>query len=100
MIEIKSNITTKAEAKRLFDEGYKLAFQAKKKIKPWDKIFDLWKIAATAGHTRAQFYLGTCYDNGNGVDKDIAEAYNWYMKAAEKGKMEAQYNIGFFYKEG
>jgi len=42
MSEIKSNIkTTKAQAKRLFDEGYELAFQTKKKIKPWGKIFDL-----------------------------------------------------------
>jgi uncharacterized protein len=99
--EKKSNIkTSKAQAKRLFDEGYKLAFQTKKKLKPWDKIFDLWKIAANGGHTRAQFYLGTCYDFGNGVNKDIAEAFNWYLKAAKKGKMEAQYNIGFFYKEG
>ena len=60
----------------------------------------MWKIAATSGHTRAQFYLGTCYDFGKGIDKDVSEAFKWYLSAAKKGKMEAQYNIGFFYKKG
>jgi TPR repeat protein len=92
-----NSISTKAEAKRLFEEGYALAFQTKKRIKPWEKIFNLWRFAAMAGHRRAQFYLGTCYDFGNGVDKDVSEAFEWYMKAAEKGHKEAQFNIGFFY---
>ncbi|HMJ69727.1 MAG TPA: tetratricopeptide repeat protein [Cyclobacteriaceae bacterium] len=49
---------------------------------------------------KGQFYLGTCYDNGYGITKDIAEAFNWYLKAARKGKMEAQFNIGYFYDKG
>lgn len=32
---------SRAKAKNLFDEGYELAFQTKKRIKPWKKIFDL-----------------------------------------------------------
>jgi len=97
----KSNIKdSEAQAKQLFNEGYKLAFQTKEKIKPWKKIFDLWKLAATAGHASAQFHLGTCYDFGKGVDKNIKKAFYWYMKAARNGKMEAQYNIGFFYNRG
>jgi TPR repeat protein len=97
----KSNIEISgAKAKQLFDEGYQLAYETKTKNKPWNKIFELWIIAANAGNTRAQFYVGTCYDLGKGVDKDISEAFKWYMKAAKAGKMEAQYNIGFFYKKG
>jgi TPR repeat protein len=101
MNDKKSNIQlSEDQAKQIFHEGYELAFGTKKRIKPWAKIFDLWKLAATAGYIRAQFYLGTCYDFGNGVERDIKKAYYWYMKAAKKGKMEAQYNIGFFYKQG
>ncbi len=64
-----------------------------------DKIFNLWNVAANAGHTRAQFYLGTCFDFGKGVEKAISEAFLLYLKAADKGMMEAQYNIGFFIKK-
>lgn len=100
MSDRNSNIKiSKAKANRLFQEGYDLAFLTKKKIKPWGEIFNLWKIAATAGHTRTQFYLGTCYDFENGVKKNLSEAFNWYMKAATNGMMEAQYNIGFFIKK-
>lgn len=101
MVSNKSNIKiSKAEAKKNFQEGYELAFVTKKKIKPWDKIFDLCNIASKAENLRAQFYLGTCYDLGRGVDKNMSKAFNWYMKAAKSGMMEAQYNIGFFYTEG
>lgn len=60
----------------------------------------MWFGAATRGHKRAQFYLGTCYDNGLGTDKDIELAFKWYMKAARQGHMESQFNIGHFYKNG
>lgn len=59
--------TTAAQSRRLFEEGYRLAFRTKSKVKPWAKIFQLWHSAASCGHLRAQFYLGTCYDFGNGV---------------------------------
>lgn len=75
-----------------------MAFITRKKTKPWSKIFELWRAAAINGHLRAQFYLGTCYDFGNGVKRNLSEAFNWYMRAAKEGKMEAQFNIGHFYK--
>ena len=47
--------------------------------------------AAMQNHIRAQFYLGTCYDNGLGVKKDTKEAFKWYLEAAKKGHMESQF---------
>jgi len=91
---------TKAKIDNMFRLGYKLAFETKEKKKKWKDIFSLWYCAATNGHLRAQFYLGTCYDFGNGTKKNVSEAFNWYMTAAKRGKMEAQYNVGFFYKKG
>jgi hypothetical protein len=31
-----------------------------------------------------------CYDEGNGVKQDKAEAAKWYLKAAEQGNASAQ----------
>jgi uncharacterized protein len=86
---------SKAQTTRLFQEGHDLAFEPKKRSIPWRKVFELWSLAASGGHTRAQFYLGTCYDFGNGTKKDTAQAFKWYMIAPRKGKMEAQFNVGF-----
>ena len=41
-----------------------------------------------------------CYDNGQGVAKDEAEAVKWYRKAAEQNDAEAQYNLGICYANG
>ena len=88
------------ETNNLFLLGHQLGIENTAKRKPWKKIFLLWKEAGLKGHTRAQFYLGTCYDFGLGVEKNIEEAFNWYLKAAKKGHMESQYNIGFCYLHG
>ena len=47
-----------------------------------------------------QFYLGTMYENGQGVAKDETEAVKWYRKAAEQGNADAQYSLGLMYKIG
>jgi len=52
---------------------------------------------AEAGEADAQFNLGCCYYNGEGVAKDDAEAVKWYCKAAEQGNAAAQYNLGVCY---
>jgi len=95
-----NNPLNKTKLSRQFSLAYKLAFLTKSKKKEWHNIFCLWLSAAKGGHKRAQFYLGTCYDNGLGIHKDTKEAYKWYLKAAKQGHMESQYNIGFFYSEG
>ena len=34
--------------------------------------------------------LGICYEEGNGVTKDLNQAREWYTKAAAQGDAEAQ----------
>jgi len=41
-------------------------------------------------YAAAQYHLGVCYLNGNGVPKDKARAVHWYRKAAAQGLAEAQ----------
>jgi len=42
----------------------------------------------------AQFNLGMCYANGDGVAKDAEQAVSWYRRAAEAGHTDAQFNLG------
>ena len=42
------------------------------------------KKAAEQGHVIAQNTLGFLYLNGQGVNKDYAEAVKWYRRAANK----------------
>ena len=55
---------------------------------------------AEAGDAEAQYNLGECFLNGDGVAKDMAEAVKWWRKAAEQGAVWAQYNLGVCFYEG
>lgn len=56
--------------------------------------------AAEQGHATAQFNLGNCYYNGEGVWRDYKEAVKWYQLAAEQGHDGAQCNLGVCYANG
>ena len=59
-----------------------------------------WQPLADKGHAEAQMKLGWLYKNGQGVQKNEAEAVNWYRKAAEQGYDKAQFNLGVVYAYG
>ena len=44
-----------------------------------------FRKAAEQGEYISHYYLGLCYENGEGVPQDKAEAVKWYRKAAEQG---------------
>ena len=44
--------------------------------------------------------MGTCYENGEMVEKDIKKAVEWYKKAAEQGNGYAQLHLAVCYKNG
>ncbi len=46
------------------------------------------------------FYLGVCYEHGNGVVQDLTQALQWYEKAAHLGHEVAMYNLAFSYHNG
>ena len=53
-----------------------------------------WKIAAEAGHSRAQQDLGVMYWNGEGVAKNLILAYAWISLAArDEGLVTAMQNL-------
>lgn len=55
------------------------------------------KKYAAEGDATAQNNLGVMYYNGEGVDQDYQQAFNWYKKAADQDFAEAQYNLSQLY---
>lgn len=44
--------------------------------------------------------MGACYRKGEGVEQNDSKAFEWYLKAAEQGDRDAQYNLGLMYRKG
>ncbi len=66
------------------------AFEREKKMKTVDdKTLAMFQESAEAGHPFSCFNLGRCYETGNGVEKDLEKAYEWYRKAAVGGDVNA-----------
>ncbi|BCW89358.1 hypothetical protein sos41_25180 [Alphaproteobacteria bacterium SO-S41] len=58
------------------------------------------RMAAEWNEPRAQFELGSLYENGNGMTANLAEAASWYLKAAERNHPQGQYNIATMLETG
>ena len=54
-----------------------------------------WKMAAGNGEHMAQSMLSACYFYGDGVERDIEEAYFWALAASEKNDPVRQEFRGF-----
>ena len=59
-----------------------------------------YEKAANQGYAQAQYNLGLCYGNGQGVEEDYEKAVFWFEKAANQGYAEAQYFLGWCYENG
>ena len=55
---------------------------------------------AEAGDADAQYALGCRYYEGDGVERDYAEALRWYRKAAGQGHNSGLCDVGFCYRNG
>ena len=58
------------------------------------RAFNAWSLGAYEGNTEAQYNLGVLYLEGRGIERNLEQARNWFLKAAEKNHVEAQYNLG------
>ena len=54
---------------------------------------------AEEGDPEVQSFVGTLYASGEGVEKDLEEANNWFSAAASQGFGDAEYNLGYDYME-
>ena len=56
-----------------------------------------WLKAAEGGDARAQYELGRCHENGDGVAADREEALKWYRRSAQRGYAPAQFILGYLH---
>lgn len=56
--------------------------------------------AADRGHARACYVLGCCFNTGEGVPQDTAQAVHRWQRAAEAGDADALYELGLCYYLG
>jgi len=89
---------TKGNIDAMNNLGYLLYYGHGTDRAPQDAV-QLWRVAAFAGQSEAQWHLATAYDTGVGVAGDPAKAYAWYRCSIEtastklrsdKGDTEAQ----------
>lgn len=69
------------------DQGHKGAVFCLKEL---DVTAEYYRAAAMAGNAEAQYYLGTYYEKGDGVPRDIQTAIEWYKKSAKQGYSAAK----------
>lgn len=69
-------------------------------IGDYRKTLNLIQPLANAGDPRAQTILGRCYENGLGVQQDMAVAAQWFQLAAEQNYSEAQVLLAYCYEIG
>lgn len=53
--------------------------------------------AAEAGDPLSQYYIARMYHFGEGRERDIGQAIDWYERSAEAGATPAQYRLGRIY---
>ncbi|MDK2071119.1 sel1 repeat family protein, partial [Aliarcobacter butzleri] len=59
------------------DEGVKAANKGDYKT-----ALQIFEALSATNNSKAQFYLGLIYEDGNGVKQDYKKALEWYEKAA------------------
>lgn len=55
------------------------------------------KRSAQNGSEDAEYLLGTCYENGVGVTRDLTQAVKYYERSARAANRYAQYALGEFW---
>ena len=61
---------------------------------------NFWEPWAEEGDADAQWHLGCIYGNGEGVQKNLSKAEEWYQKSAEQGDSTYQWLLGSMYECG
>lgn len=65
----------------------------------YEEAKECFERAAKQNCALAQFNLGTMYNNGNTIERDITKAIYWLEKAAEQGLEEAKEVLDKIHKE-
>ena len=70
------------------------------RAKDFSGAHSIYKDLAKKGNIEAQYSLAVLYRNGHGTNKNLEQAYKWFMSAARNNHQKAQYELGMLYKSG
>ncbi|MCU7947856.1 MAG: SEL1-like repeat protein, partial [Candidatus Thiodiazotropha sp. (ex Cardiolucina cf. quadrata)] len=59
------------------------------RIRDFARAAQIYQTLAESGDLEAQFALGGFYRSGRGVKKDQAQAYQWFLQAAQQEHIDA-----------
>lgn len=77
----------------------RLYFVGERLPSDWYEAFRLWLPLAEAGDAKAQYNIGRCYSRGDGTDKDLKKAEEWYLKAAAQNEPRSHHNLSLDYSD-
>lgn len=83
-----SNSIAEIDSEDLFDKGCDYYCEQN-----FTEAARCYRIAAESGHPDAQYCLGLCYRDGEGVPQNYAEAIKYCRMAAEQGLEEAKITL-------
>ncbi len=59
----------------------------------YSDAFPIFYKLALQRNSEAQLYLGILYESGDGIEKNIEEAKNWYRKAYRQKNLDAGFRL-------
>ncbi|MCG6969603.1 MAG: sel1 repeat family protein [Gammaproteobacteria bacterium] len=66
----------------------------------WEEKYKERLPLAESGNAEAQYDVGEMLERGRGVNKDLTQAFNWYLKSAEQGNTKGAFRAGLAYLKG
>ena len=79
-------ITQFEKADRLYNDG------------KFKEALNLFREIAKNGDDSAMDRIGTMYADGEGIEKNISKAIEWYKQSVSEGGLTSLYNLGLVYK--
>lgn len=97
----KSNINKQNVVRKLYIELLTIQIRKTRNLNNHDSFtIELYKKAAKYGIAEAQYLLGKCYNEGEGVIQNNTEAFKWYKLASAQGNADAQNELGISFETG
>ena len=92
---LSAGISLAAQASSFYDDGLVAYSEGN-----YSAAVSLFKQAVKAGEAGADHMLMRLYSEGKGVEKDKVQAFQWSLRAAESGIMQAQFQVAERYANG
>ena len=67
--------------------------------KDYTQSFEYFKQGALHGCPKSLNNLAICYESGNGVAKDLEQAFELYKESSDKGYFPAKYSLAYLYMQ-